>query len=187
VVSGDPILPDQLAGVRVTFNGFAAPLLYVQSGQINAQVPMELAGQAAASVVVSYPGVSSNATPMAVASAVPGIFGIVNPNGSVNSASNPAHSGDIIALFGTGAGVMNPPGSDGANWPLIPLSAITQAVSVMAGSEATGVIYSGSAPGLESGLFQINVQLPVDLKAGAQRLTVSVAGVESAAAQLWIQ
>src|SRR6266853_1356317 len=34
-------LPKSLAGVTVSFNGMAAPLLFVSAGQINAQLPWE--------------------------------------------------------------------------------------------------------------------------------------------------
>lgn len=37
--------PTTVAGTKVTFNGIAAPLLYVSPGQINAIVPFALAGQ----------------------------------------------------------------------------------------------------------------------------------------------
>src|SRR5690242_516181 len=41
-------LPDSLAGLSVAFGGIDAPLYYVSSGQINAQVPWEMAGQSSA-------------------------------------------------------------------------------------------------------------------------------------------
>ena len=49
----------ELSGVRVFFNDIAAPLLYAQSLQINAQVPWELAGKSTAQVHVEYNGVST--------------------------------------------------------------------------------------------------------------------------------
>ena len=44
------------------------------------------------------------------------------------------------------------------------------AEKVTVGGEAAGVLYSGSAPTLESGFFQINVRLPADLTAVSQPL-----------------
>ena len=83
---------------------------------------------------------------------------------------------------------MNPPGADGAVWPLTPLSSLlTQPVSVTVAGEAAGVLYSGSAPALESGFFQINVQLPADLTAGAQSLSVTIGGATSAPVAISIQ
>jgi uncharacterized protein (TIGR03437 family) len=178
------VLPNELAGVQVSFNGLAAPLFYVQSVQINAQVPWELAGQTSATVRVSYPGIASTGTPVVVTPSLPGIFDIVNSDGSINSPSNPARPGDYVSVYGTGGGAMSPPGLTGNLWPLAPLSLLTQPVSA---AEAAGVLYSGSAPTLESGLFQINLRLPSDLTAGAQFLSVKVDGVISAPAAISIQ
>jgi uncharacterized protein (TIGR03437 family) len=82
---------------------------------------------------------------------------------------------------------MNPPGITGALWPLAPLSLLPPPVSATVATEAAGVLYAGSAPTLESGLFQINVRLPMDLTAGAQFLSVAVGGVTSAPAAISIQ
>jgi uncharacterized protein (TIGR03437 family) len=82
---------------------------------------------------------------------------------------------------------MNRPGVAGISWPLAPLSFLTQPVSVTVGGEGARVLYSGSAPSLESGLFQINVRLPADLTAGAQFLRVTIGGVASAPAAISIQ
>jgi hypothetical protein len=63
-----------IGGVQVLVNGVAAPLLYASATQINAVVPYDLARAQSASVVVQYLGVASNAWPMAVAGAAPGLF-----------------------------------------------------------------------------------------------------------------
>jgi trimeric autotransporter adhesin len=65
IASGSP-LPTQLGGASVTFNGIAAPLLYVSSGQINAQVPSGLQGSSSANVVVQTPLGASAAFPVTV-------------------------------------------------------------------------------------------------------------------------
>jgi uncharacterized protein (TIGR03437 family) len=67
------------------------------------------------------------------------------------------------------------------------VSTLTQPVSATVGGEGAGVLYSGSAPTLESGLFQINLQLPADLTAGEQFLCVTIDGVTSAPAAISIQ
>jgi uncharacterized protein (TIGR03437 family) len=59
-------LATQLGGASVTFNGIAAPLLYVSAGQINAQVPSGLQGSAGANVVVQTPVGASAAFPVTV-------------------------------------------------------------------------------------------------------------------------
>jgi uncharacterized protein (TIGR03437 family) len=58
---------------------------------------------------------------------------------------------------------------------------------VIVGEEPADVLYSGSAPTQDSGFFQINAAVPVDLTTGEHSLYVTVGGVGSAAASLWIQ
>jgi uncharacterized protein (TIGR03437 family) len=139
-------------------------------------------------VEIFYPGVPATGTPVVVAPSLPGIFYIENSDGSFNSPSNPARASDYVSVYGTGAGVMSPPGMDGQSWPLDPLSRLMQPVSIMVGSEGVlYTLYSGSAPTLESGFFQINVQLPPGLTPGPQFLSVDVGGVSSAPVPISIQ
>jgi len=62
-------------------------------------------------------------------------------------------------FYANGAGQTNPPGIDGLlvtsglSAPLLP-------VSVTVGGEPARVLYAGAAPGLVSGVLQVNVQLP---------------------------
>ena len=60
-------LPVQLGGAPVTVNGAPAPLIYVSSGQINFQVPFEIAAQSPASVVVTVNGTASPAQSIDIA------------------------------------------------------------------------------------------------------------------------
>jgi uncharacterized protein (TIGR03437 family) len=61
-------------------------------------------------------------------------------------------------------------------------------VSIMVGDEGVlYTLYSGSAPTLESGFIQINVQLPPGLTPGAQFLSVNIGGVTSAPVAISIQ
>jgi uncharacterized protein (TIGR03437 family) len=168
VGASGPSLPNQLAGVQVSFGGFAAPLLYVQSHVINAQVPWELAGQTSTTVRISYPGVASADTPVLLARSLPGIFGVRNSDGTLNSPSNPAKPGDFIVIYGTGGGPTSPAGVTGALWTLTtPLPTLTLKVSVTIGGENASVLYAGASPQSSSGIFQINVLLPSDLPPSA--------------------
>jgi uncharacterized protein (TIGR03437 family) len=175
-VSGSPgangLLPTELAGVEVFFDEFAAPLMYVQSGQINAEVPWEIAGRTSAQAHVVYNGVPLDAATQTVLPSAPGLFylsygsqqaAILNADGTINSANNPAKAGDEIALFGTGGGLTSPPGVTGAYWGLNGNTLLTLPVTVEIAHLNAPVIYSGAAPGLLSGFFQINVQVPLGL------------------------
>ena len=68
------LLPTELAGVQVFFDEIAAPLMYVQSGQINVAAPWEIAGRTSTQVHVVYNGVSLNAATLTVLPSAPGLF-----------------------------------------------------------------------------------------------------------------
>jgi len=155
--------PTSLAGVEVDFNGVAAPLLYVQAGQINTVVPQ---GAVLATIQVSYQ--EHNAPPLYVSGEVanPGVFGVLNENETVNSQANPAKAGSIVSVYATG---MNVTGVNGVSFPdgdVVPISPLLlinftengDAVS-FAGVNGT-IVWEGAAPGLIFGVEQINVQLP---------------------------
>jgi uncharacterized protein (TIGR03437 family) len=191
-----PSLPTELAGIQVyfgldpagfggIFDGFQAPLLYVQSQQINAQVPWELAGQTSTTATVF----TLAGTPIALAPSLPGIFYVSNSDGTQNSPSNPARPGDFITIYGTGGGPTSPAGVDGAFWPSTgSLPLLTLKVAVTVGSANASVLYAGASPLSPSGIFQINALLPSSLPASAAApLVVNIGGVSSAAVPVAIQ
>jgi uncharacterized protein (TIGR03437 family) len=183
--------PSQLGGVRVLFDGIAAPLLYTQSQQINVQVPWELSGASSTQVHVEYNGASSNAATFAIAASSPGVFyrfdgthqgAIINADGTPNSPANPAARGSTVSVYATGAGLLNPAGTTGAIWPLTPLSQIALPVTVMIGPQNAVVSYAGSAPLQTTGLVQLNVQVPTSLNAlPTYQLAVTIGNGSNAA------
>lgn len=192
-------LPVDLAGVKVFFEKLQAPLLYVQNGQVNAFVPWELSGlnlpiQSQTAVHVEFNGVVTNAPTIQLAPAAPGIFftavpqptgttlnqaAVLNEDGTLNSSTNPARRGSVISMFGTGGGGAYLPGITGGLWPLSPLAMLDTPVKVQIGGlfgqvqYDAPVLYEGSAPGLNSGVFQMNVALPLELQPGAQQITLN--------------
>ncbi len=191
--------PTQLAGVQVFFNNLPAPLLYVQSEQINAVVPWG-AGNASfnpgVSVEVKYNGATVSGAVLLTQTA-PGIFlanvatglgAITNADGTPNSTSNPAKVGTVITFYGTGGGPLNPAGGDGEVWPLSPLANLTLPPSVQINGVNATVTYAGSAPLSVSGVFQINVMIP-DLSSPPPTVpvTITIGGVTSPPVILAVQ
>ncbi len=169
-IVGEPdsngLYPTELGGVSVVFAPGtvmqeSAPLLYVGLDQINFQVPFQLAGQPIA-VTTSTGGVVS-LEPRGNGSI--GIFGVLNADGSVNSASNPAQEGSIVALYATGLGRPSVFSVDGAISPSANsafeylLEVTFQSYGGQAGAYSLPVLYAGTAPDLINGLDQVNVQL----------------------------
>jgi len=81
--------------------------------------------------------------------------------------------------YATGEGQTEPPGVDGK--PVAePLPRPRLPVSVRIGGLAAAVLYTGGAPGLVAGVWQVNARIPDDVAPGASvPLVVSVAGKSS--------
>jgi len=187
--SGDAVAPDT-GGVEVYFDQYAGSVLYAGQGQINVTVPTEIAGQASTNVVVvnNNNGTETAAFNVSVAPASPAVFQLTEPpkpqaaalnqDGTVNGTSNPAAGGTYIVLFATGFGATTPPVQDGAVNPTSPPFPMVQGVSVMIGGQQVVPAYAGAAPGLVSGVYQVNAKVPTGLTSPAP-VTVTVNGVTS--------
>ena len=182
-----------LSGVQVLFNGVAAPLAYVSATQINAVVPYELAGRVETSVWVSYRGQTSNSVPLPVVTTAPGIYtlnqsgsgpgAIFNQDYTYNGSSNPALKGATVMIFATGEGQTNPFGVTGKVNPVVlkdlPVPLLPVAVTV--DGQPANYSFAGGAPGWVSGLLQINVQIPLNVRTGDVPLAVTIGSNSSQA------
>ncbi len=170
------LVANALAGVHVLFDGVPAAALYASSGQVNAVVPYAVAGQASTQVQLEYLGIRSAPVSVPVTAVAPAIF-TLNASGtgqgailnaadlSVNSAAHPVARGAWVSIFATGAGATSPTGVDG----LVPTAASYAPianVSVTIGGLPCPVQYAGAAPGLVSGVVQINAQVPSGVTSG---------------------
>jgi uncharacterized protein (TIGR03437 family) len=178
-------LPLSLGSTAVLVNGNPAPLFYVSPGQINAQIPLDAPTGTPVSVIVTSAEKNSNTATVDLGPAAPGVFTygnneaiVQNPDGSLNSATNPAHSGDVLVGYLTGGGPVNPAGPliTGAASPNGP-SPATLDYSVTVGGLQAEVSYLGLTPTLV-GVYQVNFQLP-QLAAGQYPLVVSVDNIPS--------
>src|SRR5262249_36326444 len=156
-------------------NGKAAPIVYGSIGQWNVVVPYEVDGLRSATIQAVVGDVASEVWTVPVAASSPGVFtsgstgtgfaAAVDQDGSANSSSNPAPRGTVISLFVTGEGQTRPAGITGSvagttgPSPKLPVSVD------FAGRSAT-VQFAGAAPGLISGVMQVNVLIPSDISAG---------------------
>ena len=193
-LNSDGTVATGVAGVQVLFNGVPGPLVYASANLVSAVAPYELAGSDTASVQVVYNGVGSNVPPsVPVAAAVPGVFtansagsgpgAILNQDNSVNSPANPAPKGTAVVIYATGEGQTKPQGITGQvttvsnTPPLTPEPA--QPVTVQIDGQPATVLFAGEAPGLVSGVLQVNVQVPENARSGDLPVTISVGGIAS--------
>jgi uncharacterized protein (TIGR03437 family) len=188
-------LSTTLNSVSVTFNGVAAPLLFVSGGQINAQLPWNVLSSGTtgtANVVVTRNGTPSAAQSFPVGPFSPGIFAInniavaINPDGSIAApagaipgiSTKPAKVGDPggLVILCTGLGAVNPAAVSGAA-SLDALRTATTTPTVLVGGQPATVVFAGLSPQFV-GVNQINVALPAGTPTGnAVSLQIQVGGV----------
>jgi uncharacterized protein (TIGR03437 family) len=185
VAGNEASLSTTLGGIQLLFNGTPVPLYYVSPTQINFVVPngAPITGTASAQIVQAATGQILGAGLLPLNAVSPGLFvtnytgtlrqaAVINQDGTVNSGTNAAPRGSIIAIYATGEGFVPGAPPDG-----VPATAATPApntVRVFIGTdfvdetplqpgESNGgnfLKYSGLAPGIP-GMWQINVQIPM--------------------------
>jgi uncharacterized protein (TIGR03437 family) len=165
-----------LADTRVLFDSTAAPLIYVSPNQISVVVPYGVSGKSSTIVRVEYKGQSTNGVSVPVSAAEPALFtfdasgkgpgALLNQNGSVNTADNPAAKGSVVVLYGTGEGATDQQNLDGKP-SAAPLAKPKLPVRVRISGRDADILYAGAAPGLIAGVLQINVRIPDDSPSGA--------------------
>jgi len=182
----DGYMRTQLGGTEVLVNGVPAPLLYVSAQQVNAVVP--LSAPRTVEFVVKVNGETSNKVivlrdlggeyegegPASVGVFTRDLSGTgqaaaLNEDNTPNSPSNPAKRGSVVQVWFTGAGPMNPPGADGRITPIGELARMTNMVVAGVATEGPSVdeiLFAGAAPGLVSGMAQINVRIPENAQTG---------------------
>jgi trimeric autotransporter adhesin len=192
-IGSDGKVATKAGSTTVTFNGVPAPIIYAGANQINVIVPYEVSGATSANVVVSNNGQSSMAFQVNVAPSAPAIFAlgqngsgqgaIINEDNTLNGAANPATRGKtIVSIYATGEGMITPSGVTGSITSLdAPYPTPNLPVTVKIGGVQAQTTYVGEAPGLVSGVMQINAVIPDGIGTGDQIVTISVGGATSPA------
>ncbi|MBI3696756.1 MAG: S8 family serine peptidase [Acidobacteria bacterium] len=187
-------LPLALYHVSVSFDqpdaGVSVPgrLFFVSPGQLNVQVPWELAGLTFAMVKVRINDSVSAVYRLELSDYAPGIFeydlsgqkfGVVtHADGSVVTPSNPARRGETVIVYATGVGPVDPPQASGEAASAQPLARMVQTPVVTVGGQAASVFFSGLAPSFV-GLNQLNVTIPLGAPSGVQPLVITANGIPS--------
>ena len=204
VIDADGGIAVNLAATCLEIGGKRAPLFVVTPGQINAQVPHDLAPGEAALTVIRGCGTAneqrSAAASATVAAVSPAFFNLVNnldgrnplvalhgggpdligaPGLLPGAEFTPAAPGEVVTLYGTGFGPTEPAIAAGR----IPGAAanLTNAVAFAVGGiavPAQDVLYAGASPCC-AGLYQFTVRLPADVPDGDATVTATVQGVST--------
>ena len=187
-------VPTALGESCLAINGTPAPILFVSSSQINAQLPFEVEGSA--TMVLHTPGGTSNTLNFTVLPVAPSVFhsGVAGPQtgipavyraktNQVVTTANPVHLGDAIEIYATGLGGTLPPVATGyAASASVPAAAAVQP-NVTLGGVNLPLYYAELVPG-QVGVYQIKalvpgwaptgMQLPLTISQGSDSTTVMV-------------
>jgi uncharacterized protein (TIGR03437 family) len=157
-------------GVRVLINNIPANIYYVSPTQVNLLIPTSLiAGPVTLQLVVD--SLAGPAVPLILGNAAPSLFQSdattvlgVHLDSSLITATSPAKPGEIIVLYATGVGPTTPaaipdqiPQAAASVTPLSSFSLLLNGTAV----DPRQVLYVGVTPTF-AGLFQINLQVPLD-------------------------
>jgi uncharacterized protein (TIGR03437 family) len=179
IVSGGSVA-SEVAGVKVTFDGYAAPVLLAGAGEIETVVPFEVSGKRSTAVQVTYNGAPSNTVQIALAPDALEVLGVFNSDFSDNSPSNPAQAGSVMSLYVSGVGSLLPGAVDGeVNHP--PYADLRQQFLLngyFAGTnEAQTLTVTAAIPaaGAVAGVIQVNFLAPPGLKSVIIRANTGLA------------
>lgn len=184
-------IPTMISCFAVEVNRKRAPITFTKFGQINAIVPSgTLAGNAEVRVIVNPNGPSPiYSAPVTVTAAdfAPALFTIdgkkaVAQVSGTSTLVTGAKAGDMVTLYATGLGDLTTKAdaADIANSQNMAASTVTVSLNGTA-LAASDVLYVGSAPGLTSGLYQINIRIPAGVKSGDAAVTLAVGTASSPA------
>ncbi|HXB72405.1 MAG TPA: hypothetical protein VNY05_29475 [Candidatus Acidoferrales bacterium] len=188
-------LPVNLGGLSMQFgSGLSVPLFFASGGQVNFQVPWELAGQSRTSLSVTVNGQTSATQTINLAPFAPGIFSQVGGQGAILDtsyrlvdSSNPATAGGtILQIYCTGMGaVTNQPPSGSPSGDQLSQTTTTPTVTI--GGVQAQVLFSGLAPG-SVGEYQVDALVPAGSSKGAAvPVVIAVGGVTSNAVTIAVQ
>ena len=181
-------LATTLDNVTVRAGGQAVPLFFVSPGQINIQLPSNLA-TGDHFLTVHVEGKPDATAEFAVSRNAPGLFGTVanaetfavaaHHDGSAISVSSPARRGEIVSIFGTGFGPYNPEPPDGATVSAATKYPLADAAKIVLGQQQIEPVWAGAAAGkVGVGVVELKVDESIP-HASNVALKLLVNGVES--------
>jgi len=185
----------QLGGTSVFLAGEQLPLYFTSEQQINAVLPYDVPVNSTQQLLVQKGSAISIPQAVVIAPAQPTILTlngtaaftqVYKPDGTALPDNSPVTAGDVILIYCTGLGAVNPPVAAGSPAPGSPLSKTVNPVTVAIGKEQGKVQFAGLAPSFAQ-LYQVNVQIPAGLPSGSAMLTLSVGGQQSVPVTITVQ
>jgi uncharacterized protein (TIGR03437 family) len=193
------LLPTNLGGVSVTFNGIPATLSYVSPSQVDALAPASIQ-PGPMQVVVQANGVAGNSFPLTAKATQPAIYALPNSarttyfvtaalegtgflvgNSAIDSrVTRAVFPGDVIDLYMIGLGATADASAFITNVEFSGAFPVSATVTATAGGEPAPVIFAGLT---SPGLYLVRIAIPADLKSGDQPIQVSTGKPTAGGAQ----
>jgi uncharacterized protein (TIGR03437 family) len=187
-------LPVNFKNVQVLVGGLSAPIYYISPTQLTIQVPSELAATNEYQALISVNNAYSLPQPIDVVPVAPGV--VAFPDGSLVAqhsvdfslvtAASPAKPGEVLIIYLVGLGATNVAVPSGNPAPTNQLISVSNPVTVTIDGETVQTPFVGLTPG-GVGLYQINLVVPADAKAGKLPVTITEAGIAANPVTLLVQ
>ena len=174
-------LPTTFNSTMMLIGGILAPLYYLSSGQLNVQIPNELAPNQQYATIVSANGALTLPDQIDVVPAVPGVAAfaggqVIAQHGadySLVDSGHPAKPGETLIIYLAGMGATNPSVPSGT---ASPAALVTVQPTVTVDNQMAAVAYAGLTPG-SAGLYQINFQVPTGARSGNLTTVITQNGI----------
>ena len=172
-------LPKTFSGTQILVGGNNVPIYYVSPGQVNIQIPLELAPNQKYPVLAFFNNVPAIPDTITVAAATPAV--IAFPDGTVKAqhpdfslvdATHPAKPSEALVIYLVGMGATTPAVASGQGSPSSPLSIVALAPTMTLDGETVVPFFYGLTP-VFVGLYQMNFTVPADARTGTLNLTVT--------------
>jgi uncharacterized protein (TIGR03437 family) len=191
--------------VPTTFNGTFAlvgpmqvPLYFLSNGQLDIQIPSELAANQQYPIVASVNGALTVPDLITVVPDTPGVVSYLdgappnvqegahiiaqhNADYSLVNDANPAKAGEYVTMYLVGMGATNPAVASGTAAPSGPLAQLVDQPTLTVGGQVVSggnIAFAGLTPG-SVGLYQITFQVPSGLSAPDADVVVTQNGRSS--------
>ena len=170
-------LPTALGDSCLTINGVPTPMMFVSPGQLNAQIPYSIDGNA--TIVLRTPGGVSDNYNVQIRTTAPTVFRnavggtqtvatvVRTKNSELVTLSNPVRRGESLVVYLTGMGRTFPAIEAGIPGPNDPPLRTQIQPKVFIGGKEMGVRFAGLSPG-QVGVYQIDAQVPGDTPVGLE-------------------
>jgi hypothetical protein len=186
-------LPTSMNGTSVVIGGVRAPLFYISPGQINAQIPFELAPGNQYQLIVNANGQLTTPQSLQLNGGTPAILNFSSGavvaqhlDGMLVKDTAPAAPGEFVVIYASGLGATDIPVPSGSASPSDPPARVADMPVLTLNGNTIKVLFAGLTPGLV-GLYQVNFQVPEDAKTGNYNLVLTQSGTPSNRTVLNIQ